>query len=192
MKVVGLTGGIGSGKSTVAKMFEEYGISIYLADDEAKKLMHTNTAVKEKIIKLFGAEAYLDGILNRAYIANIVFNDSSKLKDLNSIVHPAVANHFEEWKNKQQSAYVIKEAAILFENGGHKQCDYTILVSAPSAIRIQRVIDRDNMTEKQVLSRMNNQWEDSKKIPLSDFVVYNIDLEETKSQVADIHHKISS
>ncbi|WP_282090324.1 dephospho-CoA kinase [Aquimarina algiphila] len=192
IKVVGLTGGIGSGKSTVAKMFEKLGIPIYISDDEAKKLMNEDDDVKKKIIALLGENSYVDEMLNRGYIANIVFNDPLKLEKLNAIVHPAVAKHFDSWKSLQDSVYVIKEAAILFENGGHTQCDYTILVSVPSEIRIQRVLKRDNITKEQVLSRMNNQWEDAKKIPLADFVIYNLDLKDTDKQVNRIHKVISS
>ncbi len=192
MKVVGLTGGIGSGKSTVAKMFHQLGVAVYIADDEAKKLMSNDKTVREQIIDLLGVDSYREGELNRPYIANMVFNNRSKLDKLNEIVHPAVASHFKIWKDKQIGNYVIKEAAILFENDGYKQCDYTILVSAPLETRIKRVLERDQITEKQVLSRMNNQWEDSQKIPLADFVIYNTDLEETESQVYRIHKEISS
>ncbi|MEW7290462.1 dephospho-CoA kinase [Aquimarina sp. 2304DJ70-9] len=192
MKVVGLTGGIGSGKSTVATMFKNIGIPVYIADDEAKKLMNNDDAVKQKIVALLGADSYIDDRLNREYIAAIVFNDTSKLEKLNAIVHPAVAHHFDTWKRDQDADYVIKEVAILFENDGHKQCDYTILVSAPIEERIKRVLNRDQTTRKQILSRMNNQWDDAQKIILADFVINNIDLEETENQVYEIHKKISS
>ncbi len=192
MKIIGLTGGIGSGKSTVAKMFKQLGVSIYIADDEAKNMMNGDTVLKNQIIDLFGDQSYMNGKLNRPYIADIVFNDKSKLTALNTIVHPAVAQHFMLWKSKQSGDYVIKEAAILFENGGHKQCDYTILVCAPLEIRIQRVLDRDNSTREQVLSRTNNQWDDSEKIPLADFVINNVNIEKTKAKVYEIHKKISS
>ncbi|AXT54796.1 dephospho-CoA kinase [Aquimarina sp. AD1] len=190
MKVVGLTGGIGSGKSTVAKMFAELGVSVYIADDEAKKLMNEDLGVKNHIVKLLGEKSYIDGELNRPFIADKVFNDKELLKQLNSIVHPAVADHFIKWKNEQKSEYVIKEAAILFENGGYKQCDYTILITAPKETRIQRVLKRDNTTKSQVLTRLKNQWEDSKKIPLADFVIINTKLEETWLQVKKIHNKV--
>ncbi len=191
--IVGLTGGIGSGKTTVANMFKELGVAVYIADDEAKKIMNTNSGVKDKITSLLGNEAYIDNELNRSYIANIVFNDAEKLKQLNEIVHPAVANHFDSWKNKQNGSYVIKEAAILFENKGYEQCDYTILVSAPEEIRIRRVLKRDkDSSVNDIKSRMNNQWSDTKKIPMADFVINNEYLEKTKDQVCEIHKKISS
>ena len=191
MKVVGLTGGIGSGKSTVAKMFEQLGVAVYIADIEAKRLMNENALVKKQIIDLLGNDSYINEELNRSYIANVVFNDSSKLLQLNAIVHPAVANHFDCWKSKQKGNYVVKEAAILFENEGHKQCDYTILVSAPIETRIERVLKRDKTTREDILSRMNNQWEDARKIPLADFVIYNKNIEDTENQVYKAHREIS-
>ena len=191
MKVVGLTGGIGSGKSTIAKMFEDLGVAVYIADIEAKKLMNEDPTVKKEITDLFGEEAYLNNTLNRPFIANIVFNDSTQLEKLNAIVHPAVANHFDKWKDRQNGNYVIKEAAILFENGGYKQCDHTILVVAPLDLRICRVLNRDQSTRDEVLSRIKNQWDDDQKIPLADFVIQNIDLQDTEQQVNEIHQKIS-
>jgi len=192
MKIVGLTGGIGSGKSTIAKMFKTIGVPIYIADEEAKKLMNSDLEVRKKIIALLGEDAYIGNKLNRPYIAEIVFNDKEKLAGLNAIVHPAVASHFEDWKNDQHHAdYVIKEAAILFENGGYKQCDYTILVTAPLDVRISRVLKRDNISREQALARANNQWKDSKKIPLADFIIHNKYLEDTEKQVNKIHLKIT-
>ncbi len=190
VKVVGLTGGIGSGKSTVAKMFAKLEVPIYIADDEAKKLMHEDEEVKNQIVALLGEDSYVDNQLNRNYIADLVFNDKKLLEKLNAIVHPAVANHFLSWKNKQESNYVIKEAAILFENGGYKKCDYTILVTAPEEIRINRVIKRDHTTKSKVLERLKNQWTDVQKIPLADFVIKNTDLEKTWLQVNKIHNKL--
>ncbi|MDY8138260.1 dephospho-CoA kinase [Aquimarina sp. 2201CG5-10] len=192
MKVVGLTGGIGSGKSTIAALFKKLGVSVYIADKEAKELMNENVELKEQIVALLGKKAYHNKKLNRAYIADKVFNDSSLLEQLNAIVHPAVAKSFNDWKNKQQGQYVIKEAAILFENEGYKKCDYTILVSAPEEIRIARVLKRDGVTRDQVLSRIGNQWDDKQKIPLADFVINNLDLEEAENQVLKIHDKITS
>ncbi len=192
MKVVGLTGGIGSGKSTVAKMFEKLGVPIYIADDQAKELMHTNEILKAQIIDLLGPNSYSKGELNRGYIATIVFNDKSKLAGLNALVHPAVAQHFDAWRNRQSANYVIKEVAILFENGGHKLCDYTILVSAPLETRIERVLKRDQVTREQILSRVHNQWDDDQKIPLADYVINNVNINETKGQVYKIHKELSS
>ncbi|GGX28817.1 dephospho-CoA kinase [Aquimarina muelleri] len=192
MKVVGLTGGIGSGKSTVAKMFQKLGVAIYIADDEAKKMMNENAFLKNKIIELLGKESYLNEKLNREYIANIVFKDKVQLDQLNAIVHPEVAKHFNHWKKQQQGEYVLKEAAILFENEGYKQCDYTILVSAPIEIRIERVLRRDDTSRENILSRMNNQWDDAQKIVLADFVISNDNLKDTENQVNEIHKVLSA
>ena len=195
MKVIGLTGGIGSGKSTVARKFNELGVSIYIADDRAKSLMVQNTEIIKGIVKIFGDEAYLDGQLNRAFIAGQVFSDKSLLQKLNNIVHPAVEKDFQSWileESKSSAKYVIKEAAILFENGGYKKCDYTILVTAPKEERIQRVIERDHTNRQAVLDRIKNQWSDSKKVLLADFIIRNKDLEETSLIVNKIHNKIIS
>ena len=195
MKVIGLTGGIGSGKSTVARKFNELGVPIYIADDRAKSLMVQNTEIIKGIVKIFGDEAYLDGQLNRAFIAGQVFSDKSLLQKLNNIVHPAVEKDFQSWvleESKSSAKYVIKEAAILFENGGYKKCDYTILVTAPKEERIQRVIERDHTNRQAVLDRIKNQWSDSKKVLLADFVIRNMDLKKTSLIINKIHNKIIS
>lgn len=187
MKVIGLTGGIGSGKSTVARMFQELGVPVYIADDEAKKLMNEDKEVRKKIIKLFGDEAYNGSGLNRKFIASKVFDDKELLEKLNSVVHPAVAKHFEKWKVQQKAPYVIYEAAILFEKGGYKKCDYNILVTAPVNLRIERILRRDKVTVEEIQARMNNQWPDEKKEKMADVVLRNIDLSETKKDVLQIH-----
>lgn len=190
-----MTGGIGSGKSTVARKFNELGVPVYIADDRAKSLMVQNTEIIKGIVKIFGDEAYLDGQLNRAFIAGQVFSDKSLLQKLNNIVHPAVEKDFQSWvleESKSSAKYVIKEAAILFENGGYKKCDYTILVTAPKEERIQRVIERDHTNRQAVLDRIKNQWSDSKKVLLADFIIRNKDLEETSLIVNKIHNKIIS
>lgn len=187
MKVIGLTGGIGSGKSTVARMFQELGVPVYIADDEAKKLMNEDKEVRTKIIKLFGDEAYNGSGLNRKFIASKVFDDKELLEKLNSVVHPAVAKHFEKWKVQQKAQYVIYEAAILFEKGGYKKCDYNILVTAPVNLRIERILLRDKVTVEEIQARMNNQWPDEKKEKMADVVLRNIDLSETKKDVLQIH-----
>ncbi|MEW4924212.1 dephospho-CoA kinase [Algibacter sp. 2305UL17-15] len=192
MIIVGLTGGIGSGKTTVAKEFQSLGIPVYIADVEAKKLMNRSKVIKRKLIALFGDKAYIEGKLNRPFIANIIFNDTSYLSKMNGIVHPKVARHFEKWVAKQDAPYVIKEVAILFENGGDKQCDFTIIVTAPKSLRIKRLLKRDNTSEEKIKSIMKNQWSDAKKVALSDFVISNKTLEKTKLQVLDIHQQILS
>lgn len=190
MIIVGLTGGIGSGKTTVAKAFHVLGIPIYIADDEAKKLMRTSKVVKKKIIGLFGDNAYVDGELNRSFIANIIFENKEYLQKMNAIVHPKVGQHFKKWVSKQNSKYVIKEAAILFENGSYKDYDYIITVTAPTDLKINRLLKRDQTTENKISSIMKNQWSDEEKIKRSHFVIENIDMEDSKVQVQKIHNKI--
>ncbi|WP_418513379.1 dephospho-CoA kinase [Corallibacter sp.] len=190
MTIVGLTGGIGSGKTTVAKQFESYGIPVYIADDEAKKLMHTSKVIKRNLIKLFGEEAYINNTLNRPFLANAIFNDKSLLEKMNAIVHPRVAKHFDKWVAKQKAPYVLKEVAILFENGSDASCDFIITVTAPVDVRISRVLKRDNTTQKKIKAIMNNQLDDAEKIKKSDFVIVNEELETTKEQSLKIHHQI--
>ncbi len=190
MKIVGLTGGIGSGKSTVAKMFRELGVPVYDSDEEAKKLMVSSTEMKEAIIQLLGKGAYKDAVLNRAFIAEKVFKDPELLQQLNAIVHPAVRDHFLKWTQKKAVPYVIQETALIFENGVQDKYDFTVLVTAPKEVRIQRVIDRDGVGQQQVEQRMNNQIEDNEKIPLADFCIENIDLDTTKQKVKDLHTKL--
>lgn len=188
MITVGLTGGIGSGKTTVAKAFEALGIPIYIADDEAKKLMNTSKVIKRKLTDLFGEIAYKNNVLNKPYLAKAIFNDKSLLDQMNAIVHPKVAKHFIKWRAKQKAPYVIKEAAILFENGSYKNYDYIITVTAPEHIRIARVIKRDNASETKVKAIIANQWHDDLKVSLSDFVIVNTDLETTHQDVLKTHN----
>ncbi|ATA90089.1 dephospho-CoA kinase [Capnocytophaga stomatis] len=190
MMVVGLTGGIGSGKTTIAKMFEELGISVYISDTEAQKLIETDENIKRKIKSSFGELAYVDGKYNRKYIAEIVFRDRDKLRIINEIVHPEVAKHFSDWKTNQNSPYVIKESAILFESGAYHDCDYIITVTADEQERIRRVVERDGVTENSVRERIKNQWNDEKKMNLSDEVINNINIESSSLKVREIHSKL--
>lgn len=179
-KIIGLTGGIGSGKSTVANYIASKGIPVYIADEEAKKIMERDD-VKQKIQNLF-TESILnsDNSLNRKKIAEFVFNNPDKLKELNAIVHPEVQLHFKNWlKEHKNYPFIIKEVAILFETGGNKQCDKVILITAPEELRIERAMKRDNLSKKDILVRIKNQISDSKKKELSDFIVENIDLSNT-------------
>ncbi|MGJ8658781.1 dephospho-CoA kinase [Cellulophaga fucicola] len=187
MIIVGLTGGIGSGKSTAAKMFEELGVPVYNSDLEAKKLMSTSVSVKEKIVSLLGASAYKEGVLNREYIAKKVFASASLLQQLNEIVHPAVRLHFLEWTNKQENNYVIQESAIIFENNNQDFYDYIILVTAPIEVRIERILKRDNTTRENILSRIGSQWTDEKKEKMSDFKLINEDIVKLKLKIKEIH-----
>ncbi len=190
MIVVGLTGGIGSGKTTVAKQFELLGIPVYIADEEAKKLMNRSKIIKRKLIALFGNEAYIDNQLNKAFIADIIFKNKEYLQKMNAIIHPRVAKHFNNWLQKQSAPYVIKEAAILFENGGYKFCDYIITVTAPKNLRLNRLLKRDNTTKDKIEAIMKNQWTDKQKVKLSQFVISNEDLENTKKQVVKVHNQL--
>lgn len=190
MKVIGITGGMGSGKTTVANFFKELGIPVYIADESAKSLMNSSAEVKSEIIGLLGEKAYRDGFLDREYVASQVFNSAENLEKLNSIVHPAVANDFENWKNSQNSPYVIYEAAILFEKGGHKKCDAVILVTAPYKERIKRIKSRDKSSEEDIQARMKHQWSDSQKRKLADFEIKNLNLCNTREQVRKLHEII--
>lgn len=190
MKIVGLTGGIGSGKTTVAKAFLALSVPVYIADNEAKKLMNTSKVIKRKLIKLFGEAAYLKGELNKPYLATSIFNNKALLQQMNAIVHPKVQKHFLKWKDKQKAPYIISEVAILFENNTYKNYDYIITVIAPEKERIARVIKRDNSTKSKVQAIINNQWKDEEKIRLSDYVITNTNLESTKKQILEIHNKL--
>ncbi len=191
MIIVGLTGGIGSGKSTIAEFFSELGVPVYVADTEAKNLMNTSKIIQKKIIAEFGANAYSDdNLLNRKYLATIVFNDKSKLAAINNIVHPKLAKHFSKWLKKQKGPYAIQENAIIFENNTADRFDYVITVTAPVEQRIERVINRDASTKSDVVARMKNQWKETKKNKLADFVIHNINLSDTKKQAKIIHKKI--
>ena len=190
LKVIGITGGIGSAKTTVAKMFGTYGIPVYIADQEAKSLMNRSKVIRRKLIALFGDKAYTQEGLNKKFIADKIFNNKLLLKQMNEIVHPKVASHFKRWLKKQNAPYVLKEAAILFENGSYKQLDAIITVTASMEDKINRVIKRDNTTRDKILAIMGNQWDDTKKIALSDYVIKNDELENTMKQVAKIHQTI--
>ena len=177
-KIIGLTGGIGSGKSTIAKYFESKGIPVYIADIEAKKIMDSDLVIG-KVVDAFGMDLLENDKINRAKLSAVVFNNPEKLAQLNAIIHPQVKIHFMDWVKKHENfPIVIKETAILFETGSYKDCDKIILVTAPKEVRIQRVMHRDNVTKEAVEARMANQWEDGKKIQLSDFIIQNIHQEE--------------
>jgi len=189
-KIIGLTGGIGSGKSTVAFMFEKLGVPIYISDIEAKVLMENSKEIQNSLIQLLGRKTYLDGRLNRAFIASRVFNDSNLLSKLNAIVHPAVKSHFESWFSKQKSVYVIKEIAILFEMNSQNNFDYIISVVAPIKDRVHRVVQRDGKSESDVYSIIHNQLPDADKIKLSDFIIHNNLIATTESEVLILHKTI--
>ncbi|MFT6850354.1 MAG: dephospho-CoA kinase [Sphingobacteriales bacterium] len=190
MRKIGLTGGIGTGKTTVGKIFAVLDVPVYSADDRAKWLMSNDAVVRENLIKEFGGEVFSDNGLNRPFLAEIVFSNPNKLKALNSIVHPAVRNDFELWCVNQNSSYVLKEAAILFEAGLNKSLDQVICVSADVESRISRVIGRDGVTKEQVLARINNQMDLSEIEKSSDFVIHNNPGDSLIPQVMEIHNKL--
>ncbi len=193
MLKIGITGGIGSGKSTVCKVFELLGVPVYNSDLEAKKIQNEDAGVKTAILKEFG-ESILnpDGMIDRTLLAAIVFNDKEKLQKLNSIVHPAVARHFDNWLELNKSSnYVIKEAAILIESGAHKTVDKIILVLAPIEVRINRTIKRDKISEELVRQRINNQLSDEEKIKRSDFIIYNDEQQLLIPQIIAIHEQLN-
>lgn len=191
MKIIGLTGGIGSGKTTVAKLFTELGVPVYNSDLKAKKLMQDSKKIRTAIIDLLGEKSYVLQKLNKKYIADKVFGDKELLQKLNAIVHPAVREDFISWIKNKRTPYVIQEAAILFENNSYKVFDKVILVKAPKEARLERILARDNISREEILARMKNQWHDSKKIPLADYIIENTDLEETKLQVEKIHRQLT-
>lgn len=185
--VVGLTGGIGSGKTTVAGFFKEKNVPVYIADEAGKRLLETSAEIKEHVIKLIGEKAYTNNTPNRKYIASVVFKNSEKLEALNKIIHPAVAEDFENWLRKQKAAYVIYEAAILFEAGGYKKCELNVLVTATKEEKLKRLQERDQSTISEIEARMEKQWSDEQKRKLADFEIENHDLALTRSRVDELH-----
>ena len=185
-KVVCLTGGIGSGKTLIANYFKSLGIPVYIADDEAKKLMK-KTKIIQAIEAIFGKTIFENNIINKEKLASIVFNNPEKLKALNQVIHPAVKKDFEDWLSKHKSLpLVVKEVAILFESGSNSFCDKIITVVAPLETRIQRVLERDNTNRENILARINNQWTDEQRISKSDFIIHNISVDEAKKEVDEI------
>ena len=181
IKIVGLTGGIGSGKTTVAEFFLDKGIPVYNSDLEAKKLMNENPVLIKKLTEIFGSETYQNGIYNSKFVASKVFQNKDLLQKLNETVHPEVFKHFHHWLNEQNSLFVVKEAAILFESGSYKDCDAIISVVADEKIRMKRVMERDQATPEQILSRMKNQMTDEQRTEYSDFLIRN------NSDLAELH-----
>jgi dephospho-CoA kinase len=185
-KIIGLTGGIGSGKTTVAQLFLSFDIPVYITDLEARNLMKSD-AVLDQIRNVFGTAVFEKGVLIREKLSEIVFNDANKLAQLNGIVHPAVKSHFKQWLlEHQKDPFIIYESAILFESGSYKECDFVINVVAPLETRIQRVIERDKTTREKVLERIKNQWNDEQKSSKSDFIIENVNLEDVKLEIVKI------
>ena len=187
---VGITGGIGSGKSIVSKVFEVLGVPVYYADDAAKRLMNEHEPMKQKLVEAFGDSTYSDGQLNRAYLSSMVFKDPVKLALLNSIVHPATLRDAEEWMRRQNHPYAIKEAALIFESGAQENLDLVIGVYAPAHLRIHRVMKRDGITREEVKARMDKQIDEDIKMRLCDYVITNDEQQLVIPQVIGLHEKI--
>jgi dephospho-CoA kinase len=186
---IGLTGGIGSGKTTVAQIFNVLGIPVYSSDDAAKRLMNEDEDLKKKIIESFGKESYQNGELNRKYVANEAFSDPKKIKLLNSMVHPATIKDASAWMEKQNAPYVIKEAALIFESGSDEFLDYVIGVKSPLNLRIERTMKRNNVTAEEVASRMKLQMDEVEKMNRCDFIIVNDEKEMLIPQVLSLHQK---
>jgi dephospho-CoA kinase len=187
MLKVGITGGIGSGKTTVARVFEVLGIPVYYADKETRRLMDADPEIRKQIISAFGQESYTAEGLNRKYIAQIVFNQPKQLERLNSITHPVSIQDAAEWSARQSSPYTLKEAALIFESGSASQLDFVIGVYAPEPLRIKRVMDRDGLSAPEVKARIARQIDETIKMKLCDAVIRNDDQEMVIPQVLDLH-----
>jgi dephospho-CoA kinase len=188
---VGITGGIGTGKSFVSKIFKTMGIPFYDADQEAKQIMVKDEKVREALITTFGPDTYFaDGTLNRKYLSDQVFNNAEKLSQLNNIVHPAVIQAGVDWSNRQTAPYSLKEAALLYESGSYKNLDYTILVTAPEELRIARVMQRDNSNREEIVLRMQKQMPEEKKFQYADFIIHNDGILPLLPQILAIHHNL--
>lgn len=183
MKIIGLTGGIGSGKSTVSKILLSHKIPVYDSDSRAKYLMNYSSKLKNKIIENFGENSYINNVLNKNYISGIVFNNKLEMNKINLLVHPFVYEDFNSWKKNFFSKYIIFESALIFETGFYKRNDFNILVISEMNERIKRVVKRDFVDEKDVIVRIKNQWNDKKKIPLSDYIIKNINYKQTEVDV---------
>jgi len=187
---VGLTGGIGSGKTTVAGIFEVLGIPVYYADEAAKRIMNENPELKAAIIGHFGEGSYKDGKLDRAYLSSQVFGNKEKLKLLDSFVHPETIRDGNEWMLKQTAPYAVKEAALIFESGVDQYLDYIVGVYAPKSLRIRRTMERDHIGEEEVMNRMKSQMNEEEKMKLCDFVIHNDEQQAVLPQVIAIHRQL--
>lgn len=190
MYKVGITGGIGSGKSTVCAMLEEMGVAVYNSDARAKELMTTSATLREAIVSRFGAECYTSEGLNRGYLAERVFGDAAELAALNSLVHPAVMADFEAWAESQQGSYVVLESAILFEAGLEQRVDVAVAVLSPEELRIERAMRRDDTTREQVVARIGRQLSDDERADRAKYAIVNIDLEELREDVEQLHRRL--
>lgn len=190
MYKVGITGGIGSGKSTVCAMLEEMGVAVYNSDARAKELMTTSATLREAIVSRFGAECYTSEGLNRGYLAERVFGDAAELAALNSLVHPAVMADFEAWAERQEGSYVVFESAILFEAGLEQRVDMAVAVLSPEELRIERAMARDGASREQVVARIGRQLSDDERADRAKYAIVNIDLEELREDVEQLHRRL--
>ena len=178
MKIIGLTGGIGSGKTILAKEFSKNYIQVYNSDERAKFLMNYSKDLKDSLIKCFGSNTYVDDSLNKTYLSSLIFNDRKSLELMNSIVHPKVEKDFMGWMKTKDEKYVIYESALIFETGSYKRNDFNILVTSDLSVRINRIMNRDKIDKSLAMLKINNQWKDEKKIPLADYIFVNSTIDE--------------
>jgi dephospho-CoA kinase len=178
MKIIGLTGGIGSGKTILAKEFSKNYIQVYNSDERAKFLMNNSKDLKDSLIKCFGSNTYVDDSLNKTYLSSLIFNDRKSLELMNSIVHPQVEKDFMGWMKTKDEKYVIYESALIFETGSYKRNDFNILVTSDLSVRINRIMNRDKIDKSLAMLKINNQWKDEKKIPLADYIFVNSTVDE--------------
>jgi len=190
MLKIGITGGIGSGKSVVARIFEVFGIPVLYADDVAKNLMTDDPGLRQQIIEAFGAESYVEGVLNRTWLASQVFNNEARLKKLNSLVHPAVLSFSKQWMDKQRTPYLVKEAALFFESGSYTEMDVMVGVFAPEEFRLQRVMKRDMRSASEIRKRMANQLPEKEKMDRCNHIIYNDESRLLLPQVISLHEKL--
>lgn len=191
MYKVGITGGIGSGKSTVCAILAEFGVAVYDSDSRAKRLMNEDNTLRERLVERFGSEVYCAEGLNRIYLAERVFGNPEELKALNAIVHPAVMDDFDRWALEQEGSYVVLESAILFEASLDRRVDVSVAVMAPEELRIERAMQRDGAQREQIVARMNNQISDQERVERAKYTIVNIDIDNLRSDVEQLHRRLS-
>ena len=191
MYKVGITGGIGSGKSTVCAILAEFGVAVYDSDSRAKRLMNEDNTLRERLVERFGSEVYCVEGLNRRYLAERVFGNPEELKALNAIVHPAVMDDFDRWALEQEGSYVVLESAILFEASLDRRVDVSVAVMAPEELRIERAMQRDGAQREQIVARMNNQISDQDRVESAKYTIVNIDIDNLRSDVEQLHRRLS-
>ena len=191
MYKVGITGGIGSGKSTVCAILAEFGVAVYDSESRAKRLMNEDNTLRERLVERFGSEVYCVEGLNRIYLAERVFGNPEELKALNAIVHPAVMDDFDRWALEQEGSYVVLESAILFEASLDRRVDVSVVVMAPEELRIERAMQRDGAQREQIVARMNNQISDQERVERAKYTIVNIDIDNLRSDVEQLHRRLS-